>query len=123
MALRTLILIVLIALPAIPQSKQANSDANLAAIRSQDRLARNDKGAITRLPPEEHLRRASIYHGNRAFEEAREHWQAFMNYYPNDPRVAEALLGTGRSYFQGRRYSESFNAYDQLARSYPSTKE
>ena len=123
MALRTLILIVLIALPALPQSKQANSDANLAAIRSQDRLARNDKGAITRLAPEEHLRRASIYHGNRAFDEAREHWQAFMNYYPNDPRVAEALLGTGRSYFQGRRYSESYNAYDRLARTYPTTKE
>jgi soluble lytic murein transglycosylase len=112
------------ALPfAIAQSKQANSDASLAAIRRQDRDARNAKGTITRLTPEEHLRRAGIYHVNRAFDEAREHWQALMNYYPNDPRVAEALLGTGRSYFQGRRYSESYNAYDRLARSYPSTKE
>jgi soluble lytic murein transglycosylase len=112
------------ALPfAIAQTKQANSDASLAAIRRQDRDARNAKGTITRLTPEEHLRRAGIYHVNRAFDEAREHWQALMNYYPNDPRVAEALLGTGRSYFQGRRYSESYNAYDRLARSYPSTKE
>src|SRR4030095_13818265 len=30
---------------------------------------------------------------------------------------------SGRSYFQARRYSESFNAYDRLARSYPGTKE
>ena len=104
-------------------SKQANSDANLAAVRSQDRLARNAKGILTRLAPEEHLRRASIYHANRAFDEAREHWQALMNYYPDDPRVAEALLGTGRSYFQARRYAEAYNAYDRLARSYPSTKE
>jgi soluble lytic murein transglycosylase-like protein len=104
-------------------SKQASSDASLAAIRSQDRLARNAKGLITRLTPEEHLRRAGIYHVNRAFDEAREHWQALINYYPNDPRVAEALLGIGRSYFQGRRYSEAYNAYNRLARNYSSTKE
>lgn len=105
------------------QSKQSNSDASLAAVRREDRDARNARGVITRLTPEEHLRRAGIYHANRAFEEAREHWQALMNYYPDDPRVAEALLGTGRSYFQARRYSEAYNAYDRLARSYPSTKE
>ena len=127
MLLRTLFLIVLLGAAALPnlvaQSKQANSDANLAGARSQDRLARNSKGAITRLTPEEHLRRASIYHANRAFEEAREHWQALMNYYPEDARVAEALLGIGRSYFQERRYAESYNAYDRLARSYPGTRE
>jgi soluble lytic murein transglycosylase-like protein len=105
------------------QSKQSNSDASLAAVRRDDRVARNAKGTITRLSPEEHLRRATIYHGNRAFSEAREHWQALMNYYPNDPRVAEALLGIGRSNFQERRYSEAYNAYDRLARGYPSTKE
>jgi soluble lytic murein transglycosylase len=78
---------------------------------------------MTRLTPEEHLRRASIYHVNRAFEEAREHWQALINYYPQDPRVAEALLGIGRSNFQSRRYAEAYSAYDRLARTYPSTKE
>ncbi len=105
------------------QNAKGNSDASLATVRRQDRLARNAKGTITRLTPEEHLRRAAIYHANRAFDEAREHWQALMNYYPNDPRVAEALLGTGRSYFQARRYEEAYNAYDRLARTYPTTKE
>ena len=118
------ILILLLCGNAIPQvSKQANSDASLAAVRRQDREARNTKGIITRLAPEEHLRRAAIYHANRAFDEAREHWQALINYYPGDPRVAEALLGIGRSYFQGRHYPESYSAYDRLARNYPSTKE
>jgi soluble lytic murein transglycosylase len=117
-----LVIIALVALSSA-QSKQASSDASLAAIRSQDRLARNTKGIITRLTPEEHLRRASIYHVNRAFEEAREHWQAIINYYPDDPRVAAALLGIGRSYFQARYYSESYDAYNRLARNYPSTKE
>lgn len=107
----------------IQASSQRNSDANLEAVRRQDRLARNARGIITRLTPEEHLRRASVYHANRAFDEAREHWQALINYYPDDPRVAEALLGIGRSYYQARQYTEAYNAYDQLARVYPSTKE
>jgi soluble lytic murein transglycosylase len=102
---------------------QSSSDAMLAAVRRQDREARNARGVITRLTPEEHLRRASIYHSNRAFDEAREHWQALINYYPDEPRVAEALFGMGRSSFQSRRYQESYNYYDRLARTYPSTKE
>ena len=102
---------------------QGGSDASLAAVRRQDREARNAKGVITRLSAEEHLRRAGTYHLNRAFSEAREHWQALINYYPNDPRVAEALLGIGRSYFQERRYAEAYEAYNRLARNYPSTKE
>lgn len=119
-----LIFVALLSSSAIPQvSKQAASDANLAAIRRQDGDARNAKGVLTRLAPEEHLRRASIYHVNRAFDEAREHWQALINYYPSDPRVAEALFGIGRSYFQGRRYSEAYAAYNRLARNYPATKE
>ena len=89
-------LILLLCGNAIPQvSKQASSDASLVMLRRQDREARNAKGIITRLAPEEHLRRAAIYHVNRAFDEAREHWQALINYYPADPRVAEALLGIG----------------------------
>jgi soluble lytic murein transglycosylase len=119
-----LLLIALLPVGASPQvSKQAGSDANLATLRSQDREARNAKGMITRLTPEEHLRRAAIYHVNRAFDEAREHWQALIDYYPNDPRVAEALLGIGRSYFQARYYAEAYNAYNKLAHNYPSTKE
>ncbi|MGI8838205.1 MAG: transglycosylase SLT domain-containing protein [Pyrinomonadaceae bacterium] len=102
---------------------QGNSDAALAAIRRQDRAARNANGVMTRLSPEEHLRRAAIYLANRAFEEAREHWQALISYYPDDARVAQALLGMGRSYFQSRRYSEAYSTYDQLAREYPTTKE
>jgi soluble lytic murein transglycosylase len=107
----------------LPLEPQGNSDASLAAVRRQDRDARNARGVLTRLTPEEHLRRASVYHMNRAFEEAREHWQALINYYPDDPRAGEALFGIGRSYFQSRRYNDAYDAYDRLARSYPSTRE
>ena len=102
---------------------QGGSDVSLTTVRRQDRDARNARGVMTRLSPEEHLRRANIYHLNRAFDEAREHWQALINYYPDDPRVAEALLGIGRSNFQSRHYSEAYDAYDRLARNYPSTKD
>lgn len=107
----------------VPQVAKQSSDASLAAVRRDDQYTRNARGVITRLSPEEHLRRASVYHANRAFEEARAHWQAFINYYPEDSRVAEALLGIGRSFFQARRYSDAFNAYDRLAREFPATKE
>ena len=104
-------------------STQAGSDSKLAEVRREDRIARNARGVMTRLSPEEHMRRATIYHANRAFAEAREHWQALINYYPENIRVPEAMFGIGRSHFQSRNYSEAFQHYDQLARNYPSTKE
>jgi len=102
---------------------QTSSDASLAAVRREDRFARNAKGIMTRLAAPEHLRRASVYHSNRAFEEAREHWQAIINYYPEDPKVAEAMFGIGRTNYQQRRYEEAYNHYDRLAKTYPATRE
>ena len=102
---------------------QSASDTALAAARRQDRDARNARGIMTRLAPEEHLRRAGVYHVNRAFDEAREHWQAFMNYYPDNPRVGEAMFGIGRINYQQRFYAEAYTAYDKLARAFPETKE
>ncbi len=116
-------LIISVAFFTRPASTQTASDATLAAVRRQDLNARNARGVMTRLTPEEHLRRASVYHVNRAFSEARDHWQALINYYPSDPRVPEAMFGIGRTDYQQRRYSEAYDAYDRLARTYPSTKE
>lgn len=104
-------------------TEQAASDTRLAEVRREDRNARNARGVMTRLSAEEHMRRASIYHTNRAFAEAREHWQALINYYPEDLRVPEAVFGIGRSHFQSRNYTEAFQHYDKLARNYSSTKE
>jgi len=109
--------------PVSTTAAQSSSDASLAAVRREDRFARNAKGVMTRLAAPEHLRRASVYHANRAFEEAREHWQALINYYPEDPKVAEAMFGIGRTNYQQRRYEEAYNHYDRLARTYPATKE
>jgi len=102
---------------------QAASDDSLASIRRSDATSRDNQGKLGRLAAGEHLRRANIYMTNRAFAEAREHWQALLTFYPQDSGVPEALLGIGRSYFQDRRYQEAFTFLDRVARAYPRTKE
>jgi soluble lytic murein transglycosylase-like protein len=100
-----------------------NDDAALASVRSLDRAGRSPDGALAQLSPAEHLRRANVYMTNRAFEEARAHWQALVERYPNDPNVAAALYGIGRSYFQVRRYEESLPFFERLTRDYAPTRE
>jgi len=107
----------------VAANSQVASDNTLAEVRRDDRNARNSRGIMTRLSADEHMRRASVYHVNRAFVEAREHWQALISYYPESPRVPEAIFGIGRSHFQARNYAEAYNQYDKLARTYASTKE
>ena len=107
--------------PSIVAVAQSAKDGTLTAVRRTDSRDNNNK--LIRLSPDEHLRRAKVYLSNRAFEEAREHWQALIDFYPNDPAVAEALLGMGRSYQQSRRYAEAAATYDELFLKFSSTKE
>lgn len=102
---------------------QAASDDSLAEARRSDAAARDGQGKLGPLAASEHLRRANIYMTNRAFAEAREHWQAILSFYPQDVSVPEVLLGIGRSYFQDRRYEEAFTFLNRVARNYPSTRE
>src|SRR5687767_6870509 len=69
---------------------QSTGDAALSAIRSSDRAERASKSKVA-LPPAEHLRRAGIYLANRLFSDARAHWEALVENYPNDPGVPSAL--------------------------------
>jgi soluble lytic murein transglycosylase len=101
---------------------QSTGDAALSAIRSSDRAERASKSKVA-LPPAEHLRRAGIYLANRLFSDARAHWEALVENYPNDPGVPAALLGMGRSYYVERRYEDARKVYERLARTYPDTKE
>ncbi|MDT5062152.1 MAG: soluble lytic murein transglycosylase [Acidobacteriota bacterium] len=92
-------------------------------MRRLDREGRTADGLLPQLTPAEHLRRAGVYLTNRAFAEAREHFQALIERYPNDVNVPAALYGTGRSYFQVKSYDESLPFYERLARDYAQTKE
>ena len=103
--------------------KQSASEVTLASIRRSDAADRDAQGKLKKLPQAEHMRRAAVYLSVRAFEEARAHWQALIDNYPQDPRVPEALLGIGRSYFLGKIYEEGYKVFNQLVHDYGPTKE
>jgi soluble lytic murein transglycosylase len=106
-----------------PTAKQAASETALAAVRRSDAADRDAQGNLRKLTPTEHMRRAAIYLSVRAFAEARAHWQTLIDNYPQDPRVPEALLGIGRSYFLGKIYQDGYTVFNQLAQQYNGTKE
>ena len=100
-----------------------SKENELSAVRRLDREGRSADGKLPQLTSDEHLRRGSIYLANRAFAEAREHFQALIERYPTDRFVPAALLGLGRSYFQMRGYEESVPYFERLAQAYSQTKE
>ena len=103
--------------------KQAASETALAAVRRSDAADRDAQGNLRKLTQAEHMRRAAIYLSVRAFAEARAHWEALIDNYPQDPRVPEALLGIGRSYFLGKVYEDGYKVFNQLVQDYGATKE
>jgi soluble lytic murein transglycosylase-like protein/TolA-binding protein len=107
----------------IAWSSQAQGDDTLGTVRRLDRTGRAPDGKPAQLPAQEHLRRAGVYMTNRAFSEAREHFNAVIERYPSDPLVSSALYGLGRSYFQDRRYQESIPFFERLTREFAETKD
>ena len=102
---------------------QSASEATLASVRRSDASNRDAKGRLQKLPPAEHMRRAAVYLSVRAFAEARDHWQTLIDNYPDDPRVPEALLGIGRSYFLGKVYEDGYTVFNDIVQKYAATKE
>ena len=100
----------------------AQGDDALAAARSADRTNRAPDGALALLSPAEHMRRAGVYHANRAFAEARAHWQTLIARYPNDTNVPAAMFGIGRSLFQERRFAEALPVFRKLGDTYAQTE-
>jgi soluble lytic murein transglycosylase-like protein/outer membrane protein assembly factor BamD (BamD/ComL family) len=98
-------------------------DNELGTVRRLDKEDRTADGQLAQLSPQEHIRRAGVYLTNRAFAEAREHFQTLIERYPNDVNVPAALYGMGRSYFQVKDYEASLPFFERLARDYAQTKE
>lgn len=107
----------------VPAAGQSASESMLASVRRSDASSRDAEGKLQKLAPPEHMRRAAVYLSVRAFAEARDHWQTLIANYPDDPRVPEAMLGIGRSYFLGKIYEDGYKVFNQLAEKYISTKE
>ncbi len=104
-------------------ANQAASETTLAAVRRSDAADRDAKGNLRKLAPAEHMRRAAVYLSVRAFAEARAHWQTLIDNYPQEPRVPEAKLGIGRSYFLSKDYQPGDVIFNQLVQNYNGTKE
>ncbi len=98
-------------------------DAALTNARRLDRESRAADGQLAQLAPAEHMRRAAAYHANRAFTEAREHWQALIARYPSDANIPAALFGMGRSLYQERRYADALPFFDRLGREFTGFKD
>ena len=104
--------------PEVGQGDDALSNA-----RRLDREGRSIDGQLAQLAPAEHMRRAAAYHANRAFAEARQHWQTLIARYPTDTNVPAALFGMGRTFYQERRYAEALPFFDRLGREFTGQKE
>ncbi|HZH33028.1 MAG TPA: transglycosylase SLT domain-containing protein [Pyrinomonadaceae bacterium] len=100
-----------------------SGDAALTNARRLDREGRSADGQLAELDPAEHMRRAAAYHSNRAFAEAREHWQTLLARYPADANVPAALFGMGRSLYQERRYADALPFFDRLGREFTRYKD
>lgn len=99
------------------------SDADLRAVIESDRRDRAANGILADLSAAEHLRRADIYMANRLFPAAREHWQRVIERFPDDPGLARALFGMGRSYMWERDYSQAIEWFERVLKDFPMTKE
>ena len=105
----------------VQATAQSTSETALSTVRRSD--ASSGSASVPKLAPAEHMRRAAVYLANRAFAEARAHWQALIANYPQDPLVPEALFGIGRSYFLAKDYQDGYVAFNDLFQQYPNTKE
>jgi soluble lytic murein transglycosylase-like protein len=103
---------------------QTYNDATLQNVRRQDTQIRDTKGKLQTLTVGEHTYRADVYASNRAFPEAREHWDKVLQNYQTDAvNVPKALFGTGRSFMWEREYLMAITFFDDLVRQYVSTKD
>jgi soluble lytic murein transglycosylase len=106
--------------PIVLAPEDQTEDA-LNTIRRADASARAGAPGVPQLTPAEHMRRAAVYHVNRAFEEARSHWRALIERYPSDGNVPAAHFGIGRTLFQERRYEEALQVFQKLGDTYQTT--
>ncbi|MFL6208809.1 MAG: transglycosylase SLT domain-containing protein [Pyrinomonadaceae bacterium] len=106
-----------------PLPPEAQSDDALATTRRLDSQGRGIDGQLPQLAPQEHMRRAAVYLANRAFAEARAHWQALIGRYPTDANVPAALFGMGRSFYVERSYAEALPFFERLGRDFAGQKD
>jgi soluble lytic murein transglycosylase len=102
---------------------QSVNDSALRQVTEKDNQQRLATGDLPNLSLAEHLQRAETYSSNRLFPQARAHWQKILDRFPDDPAVAKALFGIGRSYMWDRDYQKAAFYLLRAADEFPSTKD
>ncbi len=120
--MKILLLITVVVVSLVSPAFSQGSDAALRRAIDEDAAARAN-GKLPLIPAPDHLSRADVYMANRMFPQAREHWQAILENYPQDPGMSRALFGHGRSYMWEREYSKAVEWFDRLLKEFPFTKD
>ena len=100
----------------MPDPDQPDDHA-LSAVRGLDRL---DSGEQERGPEvnavgeDEHFLRAFVYQHNRLFDDARLHYRAIIEGYPESKLVPECLLRIGIGYAQQRDFHNAIKSFERL---------
>jgi soluble lytic murein transglycosylase len=101
---------------------QSVNDSSLRRVTDLDSQQKS-AGGVPDLTLGEHLQRAETYSSNRLFPQARAHWQKVLDRFPNDPAIAKALFGIGRSYMWERNYQRAADYLLRAANEFPTTKD
>ena len=98
-------------------------DFALSAARGLDEIesARPaDFGKIApQIPDFEHYRRALVYQFNRDFADAKLHYQAITERYPNSPNAPEAFLQLARIASLENRYTDAIPLFERVQAQFP----
>lgn len=105
----------------MPNAAQPD-DFALAAAKGLDLLdvgAGNTGKSVAKLLDTEHLRRASIYQFNRDFDDARLHYKAIIDTYPDSGIVPDAIFQIGRGYSQLGEFVDALQWFERVQEQFP----
>lgn len=102
-------------------------DFALAAVRGLDELdgvkPEEEGKTASNLPEVEHFKRAQIYQFNRAFVEARNHYRAVDERYPNSANLPFSILQRGRIAVLEGRYDRAILHFERVQAQFPASPE
>lgn len=98
----------------------STDDTALRAILNLDKLDAQQNVTLTET---EHLRRARVLQFNRYFAEARAHWLAVANQFPQSRARAESLFQLGRGYFLENDFLKAVPWYERVGNEFPNSEE
>jgi len=105
----------------LPNPAQPDDYALIAA-KSLDELD-SEKGSFGKTAPRladlEHFRRAKIYQFNRDFADARLHFTAIVERYPQSPNLPEAMYQTGRGHVLENNFNEAIKWFERVNGEFP----